>query len=584
MQLNVFRMAAFVSSWGNFPAPRFWDGKSPHYIGFEMKKINWLSRWAGVSMLLTGLLAGCGGNDGTSLSVELNTRPKTADDVHQGVQLLANGIRKFQVELLSQDGKPLELAHVEVAPGSQYAQVKFSVPQTGAYQIRSSAYMPDEALLGTTLESVKVQAGNNKLVIDKLGLAELYYSDKSHLQQTQSRAGLEKFLSYDQPGVSLQAYCFFGYLEGEDSNRLAYFSLIQRLNQPITKDGQTVRLPAIMAGSGIGSRNLAGFRVSGSGGLALLDNKIDLQHQPWDASVTTNNSAGSVSPQNQTRASLVSGTFGQKGARYQITSYGQDAEGKLMTTNILTEDSMGFVSEGFGVNAFLPNWLQPAQEKAIRNQFGGSVEKYLAETKDPMMGQGSYYYSAPYLKVLNFEVKYEDSGTVTAKGTGGLLWMDVVYQTFDDKAIDVIKDSTWSFFIMQLKEAGGKEKAIMTTRVGTKVSDYQVSSLFDADAKKNANGVLEPEYRWNLQDIEMKPVPGSEWKSPASKESYYTKYTVKLGGERPADLTVTMDWPEQEINVMGRFVYEGLGNVSGMLNGKPVTGTAWLEMQPVGKL
>ena len=547
--------------------------------------IGW-SRWAGVSVLMASWLVGCGGSssDAVSLSVALNTQPKTADDAHQGVQLLANGIKKFQVELLSQDGKPLEVARVEVPTGSQYAQVKFSVPQAGAYQIRSSAFMPDDALLGTTLEPVRVQAGDNKVVIDQLGWGALYYADNTHLAQSQSPEALEKFLSYDQPGISLQAYCFFGYLEAEDSGRLAYFSLIQRLNQQIPDSKLNTRLPIIMAGSGIGTRDLAGFRVSGSGGVAGLMNKVSLQHRPWDASITSDNDPGAVTPQNQTRAKLVSGTFGQKGARYQITSYGQDAQGKLMTTNILAEDSMGFVSEGFGANAFLPNWLLPAQEKAVRNQFGGSVEKYLAATQDPMTGQGSYYYSAPYLKVVNFEVKYEASGTVTAKGTGGLLWMDVVLQTFEDSAINIIKDSTWSFFIMQLQQADGQEKAIMTTRVGTKLSDYQVSSLFSGDAKKNPNGVLEPEYRWNLQDIKMEPIKGSEWESKASGASYYTKYKVTLGGARPADLTVTMEWPEQEISLMGRFVYEGLGRVSGTLDGKPVSGTAWLEMQPVGKL
>ena len=45
-----------------------------------------------------------------------------------------------------------------------------------------------------------------------------------------------------------------------------------------------------------------------------------------------------------------------------------------------------------------------------------------------------------------------------------------------------------------------------------------------------------------------------------------------------------MDWPEQELGVLNRYVYEGLGNVSGTLDGKPVSGTAWLEMQPIGKL
>jgi len=168
-----------------------------------------------------------------------------------------------------------------------------------------------------------------------------------------------------------------------------------------------------------------------------------------------------------------------------------------------------------------------------------------------------------------------------SQGTGGLLWMDVVYQTFDHAATEVVKDSTWAFFIMQFPE---QQKAIMTTLVGTKVSDYRVSSLFGMGAQKNANGVLEPEFRWNLQDIKMEPVPGSQWASPASGEIYYTQYKIKLTGEHSADLTITMAWNDQEVNAGRRYVYEGLGHVTGTLDGISVNGSAWLEMQPIGKL
>ncbi len=550
-----------------------------------MTNSTWMKRWLVGAVFLTSLLAGCGGGSPASLAVVLNTLPKATDDAHQSVQLLANGIKKFQVELLDQNGKPLDLSKVEVTPGSQSVQTSFSVPRAGAYQVRSSAFMANgDALLGTTLKAVQLQPGDNQLVIDNLDLANLYYADNTRLMQAQSPAGLERFLSYDQPGISLQAYCFFGYLGDDSNNRMAYFSLVQRLNQSIDpSETITTRFPTIAAAVGVGTRDIQGFRLGGVVGVAGIANQISFQHQPWDVSFTADNPAGSLTPQNQTRARLVSGTFGQKGARYQITSDGQDVEGKPMITDVLVEDSMGFVSEGFGANAFLPNWLLPAQRQAINHQFGGSVERYLAATQDPLTGQGSYYYSAPYLKVINYTVKY--SGTVTAQGTGGLLWMDVVYQTFDDAAINVIKDSTWSFFIMQIKGDDDKERAIMTTQVGTKLhGEYHISSLFSGDAAKNANGVLEPEYRWNMQDIQILPVAGSEWTSPASNASYYTKYKVILGGARPADLTITMDWNEQEVKAMGRFVYEGLSNVTGTLDGKPVSGTAWLEMQPVGKL
>lgn len=71
---------------------------------------------------------------------------------------------------------------------------------------------------------------------------------------------------------------------------------------------------------------------------------------------------------------------------------------------------------------------------------------------------------------------------------------------------------------------------------------------------------------------------------PGFGEIYYTKYKIVLSGERSADLTVTMAWNDQEVNAGSRFVYEGLGNVTGTLDGEVVNGSAWLEMQPIGKL
>lgn len=538
---------------------------------------------AAAAVLTAAVLVGCGGDSGTetTLEVSLNTAPKTLNDVHQKVQLDLQGISRFQLELLDSQGKPLEFQKINVPAGSKVVQATFPITQTGAYQLRSSAFTTDDALLGTTNQAVQIQKGVNQLSVDTLGLADLYYADNTNLPHAQSANSLEQFLSFDQPGITLQAYCFFGYLEDDQNNQMAYFSLIQRLGQPIPlADNMEVRLPLIMAGTGISTPSLKGFRTGGTMGAALLGNAISLS-QPWDISISSDNAAGAVAAKNETRAKLVSGTFGQKGARYQISSHGADHLGKLMTTEILAEDTMGFVSEGFGKNAFLPNWLLPEQEKVVRSTYGGSIEKYLAATQHPLTGQGSYYYSAPFLQVISYKVSYDENGTVVSQGSGGLLWMDVVYQTFDDAAIDVVKDSSWAFFIMQFP---AQKKALMTTLVGTKASNYRVSSLFGMDAAKNPNGVLEPEHRWNLQEIDMQPVAGSEWSSPESGETYYTKYKIVLSGERSANLTVAMAWDDQEVKVDNRFVYEGLGHVRGTLDGEVVDGSAWLEMQPIGKL
>lgn len=540
---------------------------------------NWKKFLVAASLCMAFIITACSSGQSdhaANLQVQLSKNPTPTADWHQSIQLL-KGISWFQVELLDEQGKPLDLLKAEVSAHSDTVQVDFPVRKAGAYRIRSSAFDANGALLGTTSQAVQVAAGPNQISVTTLGLGSLYYADNLNLTQTKNPAGLEKFLSFDQPGISLQAYCFFGYLGEEGQPKQAYFSLVQRMNRQFPETGNA-RLPAIMVGTGVSNPDLKRILLGGTFDLSYRDNWITLE-QPWNFRVVSNNPAGSVIPQNTTQARIVSGTFGQPGARYEIISYTQDNEGGLLETSVLVEDSMGFVNEGFGPNAFLPNWLYPAQRKSVMENYGGSVEKYLKNTQDPMTGQGSYYYSAPFLKVLTYSIKHNNA--VIAEGTGGLLWMDVVYQTFEDSTADIINDATWSFFIMQFPK---QKKALMTTTVGTPVGTYPISSLFTHDAPKNANGVLEPQYRWNLQDIQITPMKDKTWTSPQSNLIYYTEFKIDLAGEYPTHLHVKMAWDEQEANVLGRFVYEGLGNVTGTLNGEPVEGTAWLEMQPIGKL
>jgi len=536
----------------------------------------WKKFLATTALAALVVLGGCSSGQGdapANLQVQLSTSPTPSDEWHQAIELL-DGISWFQVELLDEQGKPLDFLKAEVPAKSETVQVEFPVQRTGAYRIRSSAFNADGALLGTTSQAVEIKPGINQASVTTLDIGSLYYADNQRLTQTQSPAGLEKFLSFNQPGISLQGYCFFGYLGGEGEPRQAYFSLVQRMAKPIA----SARIPLIMVGTGVNNESLKRILLGGTIGLPYLGNSISIQ-QPWDFRLTQDNPPGSVTPQNTTRARIVSGTFGQPGARYELLSYNQDNENGLLETTVLVEDSMGFVSEGFGANAFMPNWLYPAQRKAVMENYGGSMEKYLRATQDPMTGQGSYYYSAPFLKVLTYSVKRD--GMPIAEGTGGLLWMDVVYQTFEKSTDDIIADATWSFFIMQFPK---QKKALMTTVVGTPLGDYPISSLFTHDAPKNPNGVLEPAYRWNMQDIRVTPLTDKIWTSPRSKLKYHTEFKIDLDGEYPTHLHVKMAWDEQEAKVEDRFVYEGLGNVTGTLNGEPVEGTAWLEMQPIGNL
>lgn len=144
--------------------------------------------------------------------MSLNTAPTPTSDLHQAVQLKLQGIHKFQVELLDERGKSLSLQSVDVPTDSEAVKTTISVPGKGAYQVRSSAFTRNDAILGTTSQAVQLQSEDNQLTVDTLGLSNLYYAQHADLPQTKSASALEKFLSYDQPGITLQAYCFFGYL------------------------------------------------------------------------------------------------------------------------------------------------------------------------------------------------------------------------------------------------------------------------------------------------------------------------------------------------------------------------------------
>jgi len=122
----------------------------------------------------------------------------------------------------------------------------------------------------------------------------------------------------------------------------------------------------------------------------------------------------------------------------------KDLEGGALQTSVVVRDVMGLVNEGYGPASFFPQWLLPAQRTLVTGIYGGSVENYLTSTSDPMNDQGSCYYSAPMLQVESFSITR--NGQVISQGSDGLLWMDIVYQSFNTAAQAVVSSATWNFF------------------------------------------------------------------------------------------------------------------------------------------
>ena len=90
-----------------------------------------------------------------------------------------------------------------------------------------------------------------------------------------------------------------------------------------------------------------------------------------------------------------------------------------------------------------------------------------------------------------------------------------------------------------------------------------------------------------MQDIHIRPVKGSEWTNPATGHTYYLTYGVELAASDStpkATFVMTPSVREQEAVVSGRSVFEGLFRMTGTIDGKPVTGQAFGELQPKGSL
>lgn len=482
----------------------------------------------------------------------------------------------FLVELVDENGKTIqhqELLSVSVQPT---ITATFSVNPTGSYSVRVSAYDSNKAILGTSHESVQTSLGVNTIAISEIQAAEVYYESSAILPQSKSPAGLTSFLSFDQPGIHLQSYCFWGELLEDNGFASAYLGISQRMDENISGFGHFM-FPAVASAVGYNNPPAKHVVLGGAYGLEGLNATVT---QPWHYHVEIPNIPPTPLLINEVDMMLIEGTMGQKGARYEITSSTVDLEGYALETDIIVRDSMGIVNEGYGPASFFPQWLDSQQRTLVSDKYGGSVENYLLATQDAMTDQGSYYYSAPFLSVEFFSITR--NGQLITHGHNGLIWMDIVYQAFDASALNIVQSANWSFFSIQLPDSG---QALMVTNINNDVNgSLPVASLFTSSGSRTANNGISPLYRWNIQDIQINPVSGYMWTSPTSQLTYYTKYNIILSGSHSANLIVTLSWNDQELNFSTKIFYEGLANVTGVLDGEQVQGLAWLEQQPAGHL
>ena len=411
---------------------------------------------------------------------------------------------------------------------------------------------------------------------------DVFYSPTTTVPQSKSAAGMRTYLSTNQPQYTLQSYVWSGSLV-DDNGKLSTFAMEMQRNDG-SIDGSP-NLPFVSSAALYNRTWDPGYVVGGFVGVADLTLPLSLTSRPW--SVRAQSFTPGQLPQ-FTDVRVVKGILGKKGAVYEFTTYVPNgAEGapanQMLELYIRAEDTTGVMMWGYGPSGFFPQWIYPAQRALITGTYGNSVGKYLSKTDDPMTNQGDYYYTMPLLQVQRFTASI--GGTVVSKGTSGTLWFDNVDQQIDTAAKQIMGNGVnWLEFSVQIPKSGQAMK--IGHVVQSSVGELSYAMLHRPDSPKAKNGAFTNSLNWNMDKVHITPVASSAWTSPVSHQQYFTKYHVVLDGskKKSADFTLKAKFANQELNVQGRSVYEGLFSLSGTLAGKHVNGQAWAEVQPAGKL
>ncbi|MFM9023056.1 MAG: lipocalin family protein [Solirubrobacterales bacterium] len=407
--------------------------------------------------------------------------------------------------------------------------------------------------------------------------ADAYYSKDAVVPQSRSAAGMRRYLSSDQKQMEMQSQVFFGNLITRDGKFNSFASMIQRQDGLVKQvPGLPISLSTVLLNSG------KGWLGGVIDGVPELTFPMSLTTNPWSARAESV-AFGQLPKFVDMR--VVDGQLGERGAVYEITaslasSYDSGSTAtEQETAYVRVKDMTGIAMWGFGPSGFKPQWLNPGQRSKVMNQYGGSIERYLRATGDPITGQGNYYYSSPLLKVQKF-VFYR-SGKRILSGNGGYMFFDQCTQTFGAEAQKILGNNFgWVSFEIPIPALGGGMVLGKFSRPDAPALPY--AALATTRSPKARNGALVA-HNWGLKDISLEPVASSAWKSPESGKTYYLKWRAVLKGPDAAhrgNLTLTAVHKDSEVNFDGRAVYEGLFRYSGTIAGKKVSGATFSEMQP----
>lgn len=414
------------------------------------------------------------------------------------------------------------------------------------------------------------------------------------LPQGRDCTGFRAYLSTGLPQYDSQSYEFFGHLIADDGSINA-IALMSQGNSVIP--GLQVPLLTIEESGLIFNRldQNTGPAFGGIDGLADITVPTSISYQPWRIHVEQQNHG---QPAQTVDMRVVSGSIGAVGAVYELTvsvdtGIYQSGSTEPTTLTIRARDTTGIIQWGYGPNGFFPLWMfdgtpLPAssgpitttdQRTSIMSTYGGDIGRYLAATGDPMTGQGSHYYSMPLVEVQSWSIQI--GSTFATGGSGGVLFFDNLTETYNDSAKYIVSNGyAWTEFSVQLP--GTKQGMLIAVTGQQDVGNLYYAMLGGAGSSQAINGTLQPTANWPQGAIHITPDPASAWTSPQSCYVYELSYAVTLDASesRPgANLVFRATAQDQELNALGRAVYEGLFSYSGTLGGQTVSGYAWGEIQ-----
>lgn len=401
-----------------------------------------------------------------------------------------------------------------------------------------------------------------------------FFTQDYALPQTQSAQQLSEYLSSEHFEYDLDGWFFFGSLvdNAAPDDIMVFFIAVQRIEMSYNGFRAPV-VPAIVAFSNdsLGKYEWRGFVTLD------MDSLMTVTSNPWNLTL---NSPFPVEP--LITMSLISGSMGAADAVYSLTADIPDFNGVMLQAEVQLCDRLGVVNQGYGSASFFPQYLTEEQRAQIMGSSVRTVSNYLEATGDPMSCQGSYYYSLPLMDVEQFSIKLDDTISLS-NGSDGLMWMDYVVQSYDQRASEVFSNASWDFYAIQLPEANA---AIMVIEINSATGSLPIATLFRYDSDRTLNSARKAVHSWAINEIDIYHVPGTEWKSPKSGLNYAMQHHIQLTStDYSADLTIKMVREDQEIVIDStKIKYEGLGSVEGTLGGLPVTGQAFVEIQPAGGL